>query len=120
MKTEKNNNLEIYQKYLELIYYTNDIVRKYPKSETFALATEIKTTTYSGLRSIMRAIKSYKVQDKLNYLNDLDINLALLKVHIRLSYKYRYITLQNYQTWAELTTNICNMLGGWIKSCTKK
>ena len=41
-----NNNLLIYQKYLELIYYTNDLLKKYPKSETFALVKEIKSTMY--------------------------------------------------------------------------
>lgn len=39
MKT--NNNLLIYHKYMDLIYYSNDIVRKYPKSERFALVEEI-------------------------------------------------------------------------------
>ena len=34
---EQGSHLIIYQKYLELIYYTNDLVRKFPKSETFAL-----------------------------------------------------------------------------------
>ena len=34
---KSNDNLKIYQKYLELIYYSNDIVRKYPKSENFTL-----------------------------------------------------------------------------------
>ena len=39
-------NLKIYQKYLELIYYSNDIVRKYPKCENFCLVKEIKTTLF--------------------------------------------------------------------------
>ena len=47
----------------------------------------------------MYAIKVFNKQEKLKYLNELDINLNLLKVHIRLSYKYKYISLQNYQTW---------------------
>ena len=64
-----NNNLEIYQKYLNLIYYSNDIVRKYPKSETFALVNEIKTSLYAGLRNLMYAIKTYNKVDKLKYLN---------------------------------------------------
>lgn len=105
---------------MELIYYTNDIVRKYPKSENFALVQEIKQTTYRGLTNIMYAIKSYKTQDKLKYLNELDINLNLLKVHIRLSCKYRYISMQNYNTWSSTITEICNMLGGWINSCLKR
>ena len=119
MSNDKSN-LQIYQKYLELIYYTNDLVRKYPKSETFALVKEIKSTIYSGLRLLIYAIKVYNKQEKLKYLNEFDINLNLLKVHIRLSYKYKYISLQNYNTWSSLITDICNMLGAWISSCLKK
>lgn len=118
---EKNKgNLAIYQKYMELIEYTNNIVRKYPKSETFALVKEIKSTLYSGLRLLMYAIKVFNKQEKLRYLNEIDINLTLLKVHIRLSYKYKFITLKNYQSWCILLTDICNMLGAWILSCQKK
>lgn len=115
-----NNNLKIYQKYLELIYYSNDIVRKYPKSENFTLVSEIKQSLYTGLRNLMYAIKTYNKQDKLRYLNEFDTNLNLLKVHIRLSYKYKYISLQNYHTWSTNITDICNMLGGWITSCLKR
>ena len=88
-KKNSNSPLTIYQKYLELIYYTN-------------------------------AIKSYKPNDKLKYLNELDINLNLLKIQVRLSYKYKYITMQNYTFWSSLITDICNMLGGWINSCLKR
>lgn len=113
-------NLKIYQKYLELIYYSNDIVRKYPKCENFSLVKEIKNSLYIGLRNLMYAIKSFQKRDKLKYLNELDINLNLLKVQTRLSYKYRYITVQNYETWSTLITDICNMLGAWISSCLKR
>lgn len=113
-------NLGIYQKYIELIYYTNDILKKYPKSETFTLVKEIKNSLYNGFKLLMYAIKVYNKQEKLKYLNELDINLNILKVYIRLSYKYKYITMQNYQTWSSLITDICNMLGAWISSCLKK
>lgn len=117
---QKNSNLVIYQKYMELVYYTNDLVRKYPKSETFALVKEIKGSMYAGMRLLMYGIKSYKVQDKLKYLSELDINLSLFKVYIRLSYRYKYISSQNYAHWSSLITDICNMLGGWINSCQKR
>ncbi len=117
---KSNVNLKIYQKYLELIYYSNDIVRKYPKSENFTLVQEIKNSLYVGLRNLMYAIKCYNKQDKLKYLNEFDTNLNLLKVHVRLSNKYKYISSQNYQAWSTLITDICNMLGGWITSCLKR
>ena len=120
MNTKTNKNLLIYQKYMELIYYSNDIVRKYPKSERFTLVSEIKNSLYNGLRTLMYAIKTYDTHEKLRYLRELDICLSLLKVHIRLSYKYKYISTKNYDTWSKLITDICNMLGGWINSCLKK
>ena len=72
---KSKGNLAIYQKYMELIDYTNNIVRKYPKSETFALVKEIKNTLYSGLRLLMYTIKVFNKQEKLKFLNELDINL---------------------------------------------
>ena len=95
-------------------------MKKYPKSEKFALVSEIKQTLYLGLRNLLFAIKSFNKYDKLKYLKDLDMNLVLLKIHIRLSYKFQYITLKNYESWSKLITDICNMLGGWINSCKKR
>ncbi len=115
-----NDNLEIYQRYLNLIYYSNDIVRKYPKCENFALVNEIKTSLYTGLRNLMYAIKTFNKTEKLKYLNEFDINLNLLKVQIRISHKYKYISTQNYNAWSNLITDICNMLGGWINSCQRR
>ena len=40
--SDNKNNLQIYQKYLEMIYYTNDLVRKYPKSETLHESKKLK------------------------------------------------------------------------------
>lgn len=120
MANKKLSDFQIYQKYMDLIYYSNDIVRKYPKSENFTLVQEIKSTLYSGLRDVIYGIKTYDNKDKLKYLGDLDINLNLLKIHIRISYRYKYISSKNYSTWSEHLTNISNMLGGWINSCLKR
>lgn len=120
VQNNNNNNLEIYQRYSEIIYYTYNLLKKYPKSENFALVQEIKSNMLSGLKNLMYAVKSYKSIDKLKYLNEFDITLSLFKFYIRLSYNYKYISMQNYKTWSNMLTNICNMLGGWINSCHKK
>ena len=55
-----NETLVIYQKYLDLIYYTNDLCRIYPKSEKPALAAETKQSLYDGLKHLQlyNSIKS--------------------------------------------------------------
>lgn len=120
IKNNNNQNLAIYQKYMELIYYTNNIVKKYPKTESFTSVREIKAALFHGLKLLIYAIKKYNKKDKLNYLNELDIHLTIIKVHMRLSYKSKYINIQNYTTWSNLITDINNMLGAWISSCLKK
>ncbi|MEG1705777.1 MAG: four helix bundle protein [Clostridia bacterium] len=116
----KQNQLIIYQKYLDLIYYTNDLVKKYPKSEKFAMVSELKVSLYDGMKCIMFAQKEFSKQNKLKYLNDLDVHLNMQKVYIRLSYKYKYISSQNYETWSLKLTDVCNLLGSWIKSCLSR
>ena len=113
-------NLIIYQKYLEFIYYTTYLVMKYPKSERFTLAQETKQTLYEGLRYILFAQKEFSKTIRLKQLSDLDVSLNLLKVHIRIAYRYKYINSSNYSTWSLKVTDICNILGSWINSCLKR
>ena len=110
MDVGDKNSLLIYKYYLDLVYYTNTLCIKYPKSEKLALASETKQSLYSGLRELIYALKEYNKKNKIGHLNNLD-------VYLRLAYKYKYISKQNYETWSKKITEICNMLGGWLKSC---
>ncbi|MDD3187303.1 MAG: four helix bundle protein [Bacilli bacterium] len=112
--------LIIYKQYVELICYTELVTDKFPKKEKLALVSTIKSNTYEGLKNIIKAYKKYDKIDKLNALTNLDIDMKMLKVMIRLSYKNKYISIKNYTAWSKKISNICNMLGGWIKSCQKQ
>ena len=52
-------------------------MKKYPKSEKFALVSEIKQTLYLGLRNLLFAIKSFNKYDKLKYyLSKMGVNFC--------------------------------------------
>ncbi len=112
--------LVIYKQYLDLIYYTENILLKYPKSERFALANEIKNATYQGMRTIIVAQKTYNKQKRLEILNNLDVELKMIKVMVRISHKKKYISNGNYAAWSKKITDNANLLGGWINSCLKQ
>lgn len=112
--------LKIYKQYIELIYYTEMITEKYPKVEKMSLVCSIKTTTYEGMKKVISAYKYYEKPMKLNCLNELDMDLKLLKVLIRVSYKRKYISSKNYEAWSKKINHIGNLLGGWINSCLKQ
>lgn len=112
--------LKIYQQYVDLVYYVNMIMKKYPKSERFALVTDIKKVTSEGLESILYCYKAYDRIEKLKYLNSLDVKLKMMKVFVRVSYRNQYINAQNYDAWCRKILNISNMMGGWMKTCRKQ
>lgn len=105
--------LMIYKQYMELIYYMENIVLKYPK----CLVGNIKNNTYLGMKKIIMANKEFNKGKRINILNDLDTDMKILKVLIMLSYKKKYINGNNYRAWSKKISNIGNLLGGWIKSC---
>lgn len=117
---DRVEDLTIYKQYLELIYYTEMILEKYPKCERFAIVTTIKNNTYEGMKYVLNAFKEYTKEEKLKNLNRLDTNLKMLKVLIRVSYKRKYISSKNYAAWSKKIANLGNLLGGWMKSCRKQ
>lgn len=116
----KVEDLIIYKQYVELIYYTHQILLKYPKIERYSLVDDIKKQTYSGLEKIILTYKAYKPEQKAIYLTQMDVSMKVLKVMIRISYKNKYISSKNYSAWSKKIANICNLMGGWMKSCRKQ
>ena len=113
-------DLIIYKQFIELIYYTENILMKYPKCERFALASTIKNTTYEGMRYVLNTFKEYSKEQKISNLNHLDTTLKMIKVMIRVSYKKKYINAKNYAAWGKKLAKLGNLLGGWMKSCLKQ
>lgn len=110
----------MYHIYLDFIIYIELITEKYPNNVKVALVARIKESLYDGLKNILCAYKAFDKKDKLQYLNELDINLKMLKVFSRISYKKKYINVRNYEAWSRKINNICVLLGGWINSCLKQ
>lgn len=54
------------------------------------------------------------------YLNNIDVDLKVLKVLVRISYRYKYINGNNYASWSRKLANISNAVNGWIKTCVKQ
>src|SRR5574344_21108 len=105
-------DLKLYQKYLDLIYYSNEILKKYPKYEKDALVSNIKNTLYEGIRIIM--FINREKNKRMCYLNKLDINLKMLKVLVRVSFKSKYINVNNYNAYSKKITEINNLMMGFI------
>lgn len=108
--------LLIYKANFNLIYYTEMIVKKFPKVENNFLVKDIRNICLENQKLIIKTYKEINRNKKLYYLNEMDCNLKILKVMIRISYKKKYISPKNYGAWARLITNVNNLLYGWLKN----
>lgn len=110
--------LKIYQKVYDMIAYGNNCLLQFPRSERYALATEIKNSMYTLLRLVVAANKKYY---KKTTLQEMDVELETLKTFIRVAAdpKFKYLGLKQYENWSKMLSEIGRMLGGWMKTVNK-
>ena len=83
---KKDSKLITLEKMNNLIFYSLNLLKKFPKSERFDLCNDIKNTLYTILKLLIYAWKEFKKTEKLKYLNRADIELQFLKTLILISY----------------------------------
>lgn len=117
MADTKKQDLLIYQKYVDLIRYSYNLLTKYPKAEKFALVANVKNSMFEALKLILRANKIYgNKAARIDMLNALDAEIQLQKVLVRISHEQKYISNNNYMEWSKRLDEIGRILGGWIKA----
>lgn len=113
-------NLYIYKAQIDLMYYSFQIMEKFPKKEKFSLCNDVKTTLYKMLENIILAQREKAIKQRIDYLLKIDVYIKILLVMIRLAFKSKYINNNNYAAWTRKITNTNNLLHGWLKSCQKQ
>lgn len=108
-----SDELMLEQKIYDMMLYAYGVLQQYPKSEKFALVTDIKRCMDTLLERCIEAKKKYY---KKTTLQDMDVELAKLKTYIRLSMELKYLSMHKYQVWSEMLVEIGKMLGGWLKT----
>ena len=98
----------LYQKYVDFMHYTYFILVKYPKVERFSLSMDMKNILNNGL---LKVIYFQKNRDK-TYLDELDVYLKTFMTYVRISYKRKYINLNNYRAFSKKYTSLENIRRG--------
>ncbi len=116
---DKMGKYKLYNVYDNLVYYVYNIISKYPESERLSIVTDIKNNLNEGMKLVILIFKSYNNQDKLKYLNLLDVNIKLSCFYIRLSYRKKYINKRNYYAWSKKISDLNNLVSEYIKISLK-
>ena len=107
--------MKILQKIYDMMEYGYPALTQYPKSEKYALATDMKRCMDTMLE---RAIEAHKRYFKKNTLQELDVEIMKLKAYLRLSMRLGFLPFKKYEVWSGKVVEIGKMLGGWMKAVT--
>ena len=107
--------LKILQRVYAMTIYGNISLRQFPKHEKHVMVADIRRSMYALIRLIITANKR---RNKKRYLEDIDIELDVLRTLIRLSVEpdLKYLPFQKYETWSKMLSEIGRMLGGWMRT----
>ena len=105
-------DLLVQQKIYDMILYAYPALEQMPKSQ-FSLAQDMKHCMDKIMRLTISANKKYT---KRTTLQELDVEVAALKVYLRIAYDLRYLPPKKYEVWSGMMVEIGKMVGGWIRS----
>ena len=106
-------DLLIQQKIYDMILYAYPALEQMPKSQKFSLAQDMK---HCMDRIRWLTISANKKYTKRTTLQELDVEVAALKIYLRIAYDLRYLPSKKYEVWSGMMVEIGKMVGGWIRS----
>jgi len=107
------DGLKILAKLEELHAYSHQAAMHFPKYERHVLCADIRHRCQTMLHLAVRAAKKYH---KKTTLQDLDIEVEMMRSLVRLAHRLRYINDHRYEVWSRHIDEVGRMVGGWIQS----
>lgn len=110
------DNLVIYQKWIDATKDAYNLLKRFPKEEKFILASQIRETVIDCGALILDINEERTSEEKLRKAMVLDSKLKRIRVLFRLAMELTYISQKNYLTICNKWEEIGRILGGWKKS----
>ncbi len=114
---DETETLKILQKIEDFIEYTYPGLQQFPKSERYAMVADMKHSMDNMLRL---AITAEKKLTKKTTLQELDIEIMVMKTYVKMSYRLGFLPVKRRDVMNDYLAEIGRMLGGWIKTCSSR
>lgn len=97
----------------DLEQYSHKAMMQFPKFERFLLCAQIRSSILQITRLSVVAWKRYH---KKTTLQDLDVEIEVLRKWVTKSLRLGYINPDKHGNWLQIINTVGRMIGGWIKS----
>ena len=103
----------VFKKFYTLTNWILDRLERYPRSVRIILADRMGALCMDILEMIVRALYT---RERLELLKELNVQLELLRIQVRMSKDRQYINVNQYEYCTREINEVGAMIGGWIKS----
>lgn len=109
------DELVIYQKWVDVAKDAYNLLRKFPSDERFVLASQIRQIVMDVGNLILDINEEWNPENKMRLAIRLDSKLRRIRTHFRLAMEFEYISKKNYLVICEKWKEVGRILGGWKK-----
>lgn len=116
MKIKSFKDLVVWQKAHKLVLNIYETTNNFPKSEIFALISQMRRCAVSIPSNIAEGFGRKSVNDRVHFYNIAEGSLEELKYQVILSKDLKYIKEEEYKKIYSDLEEIGKLLNGWKKS----
>ena len=109
-------NLIVWPKADEPCFLTYKVTMNYPKDELFGLVSQMRRCAVSIPANVVEGYGRRTSKDKMQFYYISRGSLNELEYYIDISYRFKYISEEEYKTLIYLREEVGKLLNGFIKS----
>ena len=120
MTVKGYQDLEVWQKAMDLVVMCYQATKNFPKSEVYGLASQLQRAAVSIPANIAEGRERKYSKEFIQHLSIAYSSLAELETHIQIAQRLDYISSDKTNRLLEITGEIGRMLNGLRKSIEKR
>ena len=109
----KNSELKIIQDFYDFMLWMIGHIEKYPRHHRYSLGSAMENRMQKILELLLKA--KYHREKKV-ILNDVNIELEILRFQLRLSKDLKVLSVKSYGFGSNSLLEVGSQAGGWLKS----
>ncbi|MDH4241461.1 MAG: four helix bundle protein [Phycisphaerae bacterium] len=113
-------DLEVWQKSMDLVVMCYQVTKNFPKSELYGLASQLQRAAVSIPANIAEGRERKYSKEFIKHLSIAYSSLTELETHIQIAQRLDYISSEKTKSLLEITAEIGRMLNGLRKSLEKR
>jgi four helix bundle protein len=108
------NDMPIFTRTFVFLTWLLPLTNHFPKAQRFTVTSRLLQAAFE-LREDLESAQHRRGSERIRALSAADENLAKVRLYLRLSHQWSWISLGQYEHAARMLAEIGRLLGGWQK-----